>query len=147
MVTANFNKNKLKQIDQINVLENLQVLEANNNFITQVRLTLAHLLKLDLSSNKLDRFPEVIQLKQLRELNLANNLIRVFQPSHIRENISNEIQQLYLQQNLIKYKSGLDLHKVIEALSEKPNLTVLDISKNPFITKAPQFEASFASIR
>ena len=66
-------RNEIQSIDILDTFQNLLVIDASNNYIEGVNLSLPLLRSLDLMNNYLGTFPKLRNMKNLKNLNLTSN--------------------------------------------------------------------------
>eukprot|EP01083_Nonionella_stella_P071550 192211_1 len=126
--------NLISKIENISHLTNLRGLYLQKNVIQQISNLdgLCTLNSLDLSNNQIKSIQNMSHLKNLETLNLANNLIST--ADDLAEIVHNtSISTLYLTGN--KFKTEKEGMKLIELLSELPNLRSLYLKGNECINQ------------
>lgn len=141
-------KNKISQIDHLQMFPNLDMLDLHENqlanslslrdhfgFLKQLRV-------LNLSNNQLTEFQFNDSLQQLKELNLRNNRIKKLELMAATE--LKALQKLYLSNNLIGslacFQEGVTA-KVMPALQD------LTLENNPLSeVKEAEFKARFSML-
>jgi len=120
--------NKIRKIENVNMLTNLDQIEFGGNRIRKIEnLEGLNITKLWLGKNKIRRLEGVSSLQNLRILSLQSNRIEVIEGL---DGLTS-LEELYLGQNGIKRISGLE---------NTVNITTLDISGNQ-ITKLENLES------
>ena len=112
----------------------LEKLSANGNMISKVDLNLPKLKKLNLSSNMLDRIPELTQCPNLEELRLDKNSISKITYEDFKC-IKATVTTIELTMNKIDFAKAKEFFDFAEVFGKNmKRLRSLNISKNPFAT-------------
>ena len=103
-----------KAMTELNIVsEKINFLNSGNSVLTKM----PHLVKLDLSYNKIDRIQNLECLKMLQELNLSGNPIRLVDDMNLPQ-----LRRLQLDGCRIKNIENLKACKKLEYISMKGNL-------------------------
>lgn len=120
--------NLLEEMPNVSGLKKLRILPVFKNKIKYIEglSTLENLEKLDVSDNLYEKFPsEVIRLRFLKYLNLKNNMLAEIQLESIENGAVSSINMVDISDNKIKYLP----YRFFKVFS---NITTFRISNNPF---------------
>lgn len=139
----NVGRNQLTDIKCIDAKErdgrpefrSLSILIASRNQLTEVKLTLTHLLELNLAHNELTTIPPLKGLESLQKLILAHNKIS----DTLKEcESSKKLRELYLHDNLFTWKPT-EFTRQMQILASN-HLYKLTIWPNPFAESFTEYQ-------
>lgn len=126
-------KNHLLNIDAIGQFQNLRIVDASNNYIEEVRLSLPKLESLNLMNNYLMRFPMLKNMKNLKHLDLTSNKITDFK--NVVPALTPNIERLELARNDLWFEVKSEFTHFLRILMQFTKLKVLHIQHNPFLSE------------
>lgn len=109
---------------------NLQFIDASQNYISTLKLSLKHLKTLILSRNEFVKIPNLINFPNLEELDLSDNKVTEMKLSINQDNYIN-FRVLKLNNNKIDFSNQkAQLFEFIDKLKMINNLEQLDVQDN-----------------
>lgn len=126
-------KNHLLNIDAIDKFQNLRIVDASNNYIEEVSLSLPKLESLNLMNNYLMRFPKLKNMKNLKFLDLTSNKITDFK--NVVPSLTPNIERLELARNDLWFEVEPEFTHFMRILMQFTKLKVLHIQNNPFLSE------------
>jgi hypothetical protein len=129
--TIDLNNNKLS-ILRLKGYNYLEKIVATNNMISKVELVLPKLKKLDLSSNMIDKVPDLSHLPNLEELRLSKNSITKISYEDFKF-VKSTLNTLELSFNKIQFNKVKDFFDFVEIFGRNMRkLRAISVMKNPF---------------
>lgn len=127
-------RNTLQNIQVLGNFQNLVIIDASNNKISEVALKLPKLESLNLMNNSLQTFPQLQSMKRLKYLNLSNNRIQDLEDA-TPEMIPN-LERLEIEGNALSYASSQEFQDgFISKLAGFDELKILNVAQNPFAAR------------
>ena len=114
----------------LNKFTKLKTLDASDNYISSLNLTLPKLLTLDLRNNFIEKVPNLQQLPMLQKLDLSTNKLSQFRLLTDDNNLMS-IERMNFSNNKISFVSGMpQVTEFCEKLKRFKKLSWLSIANN-----------------
>lgn len=109
----------------------MRIIDASNNYIEEVNLSLPKLESLNLMNNYLKKFPKLKNMKKLKVLDLTSNKITDFK--NVMAGATPNIERLELSRNDLQFETEQEFSHFIQILRQFTKLKTFQIQGNPFL--------------